>query len=77
MAKEVHDFLYKGDIDPKQTVTGIGGWTTGIFSGRWMRANRPDKVWRALSVRRHWSRPGDGDRRWRRCAARRRSTSSI
>ena len=41
MAKEVHDFLYKGDIDPKQTVTGIGGWTTGIFSGRWMRANRP------------------------------------
>src|ERR1035438_3658609 len=40
MAKEVHDFLYKGDIDPKQTVTGIGGWTTGIFSGRWMRANR-------------------------------------
>jgi acetolactate synthase I/II/III large subunit len=41
MAKEVHDFLYKGDIDPKQTVTGLGGWTTGIFSGRWMRANRP------------------------------------
>jgi thiamine pyrophosphate-dependent acetolactate synthase large subunit-like protein len=41
MAKEVHDFLYKGEIDPKQTVTGIGGWTTGIFSGRWMRANRP------------------------------------
>ena len=41
MAKEVHDFLYKGDIDPKQTVTGIGGWTTGIFAGRWMRANRP------------------------------------
>ena len=41
MAKEVHDFLYKGDIDPKQTVTGMGGWTSGIFAGRWMRAFRP------------------------------------
>ena len=41
MAKEVHDFLYKGDIDPKQTVTGCGGWTTGLFAGRWLRANRP------------------------------------
>lgn len=41
MAKEVHDFLYKGDIDPKQTVTGSGGWTTGIFAGRWLRAFRP------------------------------------
>jgi len=40
MAKEVHDFLYKGDIDPKQTVTGAGGWTTGLFAGRWLRANR-------------------------------------
>jgi len=40
MAKEVHDFLYKGDIDPKQTVVGYGGWTTGIFTGRWLRANR-------------------------------------
>jgi thiamine pyrophosphate-dependent acetolactate synthase large subunit-like protein len=41
MAKEVHDFLYQGDIDPRQTVTGSGGWTTGIFAGRWLRANRP------------------------------------
>jgi thiamine pyrophosphate-dependent acetolactate synthase large subunit-like protein len=41
MAKEVHDFLYKGNLDPKQTVAGFGGWTTGIFAGRWMRANRP------------------------------------
>lgn len=41
MAKEVHDFLYKGDIDPKQTVTGSGGWTSGIFAGRWLRAFRP------------------------------------
>ena len=29
IAKEVHDFLYKGSIDPKQTVTGWGGWTIG------------------------------------------------
>ncbi|MGA2601233.1 MAG: thiamine pyrophosphate-binding protein [Bryobacteraceae bacterium] len=41
MAKEVHDFLYKGDIDPKATVTASGGWTTGLFAGRWLRANRP------------------------------------
>ena len=41
MAKEVHDFLYKGDIDPKAVVTGSGGWTTGLFAGRWLRANRP------------------------------------
>ena len=41
MAKEIHDFLYKGAIDPKAVVTGSGGWTTGIFAGRWLRANRP------------------------------------
>jgi acetolactate synthase-1/2/3 large subunit len=40
LCKEVHDFLYKGDIDPKQTVTGWGGWTIGVHSGRWMRAFR-------------------------------------
>lgn len=41
MAKEVHDFLYKGEIDPKQTVTGSGGWTSGLYAGRWLRAFRP------------------------------------
>jgi thiamine pyrophosphate-dependent acetolactate synthase large subunit-like protein len=41
MAQEVHNFLYKGDIDPKQTVTGYGGWTTGLYAGRWLRAFRP------------------------------------
>jgi thiamine pyrophosphate-dependent acetolactate synthase large subunit-like protein len=41
MAKEIHDFLYKGQIDPKQTVTGLGGWTSGLYAGRWMRAMRP------------------------------------
>jgi acetolactate synthase I/II/III large subunit len=41
IGKEVHDFLYKGDIDPKQTVTGGGGWTIGVHIGRWQRAFRP------------------------------------
>jgi len=41
LCKEVHDFLYKGDIDPKQTVTGWGGHMIGYGSMRWLRANRP------------------------------------
>jgi acetolactate synthase-1/2/3 large subunit len=41
LAKEVHDFLYKGAIDPKQTLTGSGGWTSGLYAGRWLRAFRP------------------------------------
>ena len=41
LAKEVHDFLYQGEIDPKQTVTGSGGWTSGLYAGRWLRAFRP------------------------------------
>lgn len=41
LCKEVHDFLYKGDIDPKQTVTGWGGNMIGFGSMRWLRAHRP------------------------------------
>jgi len=41
LCKEVHDFFYKGDIDPKQTVMGGGGWTIGVNFGRWQRAYRP------------------------------------
>ncbi len=41
IGKEVHDFLYKGDLDAKQTVTGWGGWTIGTFVSRWLRAFRP------------------------------------
>jgi len=41
LCKEVHDFLYKGDIDPKQTVTGWGGNMIGFGAMRWLRANRP------------------------------------
>jgi len=41
ICKEVHDVLYKGDIDPKQTVTGWGGWMIGHYAARWLRAFRP------------------------------------
>lgn len=41
LCKEVHDFLYKGEIDPKQTVTGWGGNMIGFGCMRWLRANRP------------------------------------
>jgi len=41
MCKEVHDFFYKGDIDPKQTICGSGGWTSLNYSTRWLRAFRP------------------------------------
>jgi thiamine pyrophosphate-dependent acetolactate synthase large subunit-like protein len=41
LCKEVNDFLYKGSIDPKQTVTGWGGWTIGNAGARWLRAYRP------------------------------------
>lgn len=41
MCKEISDFLYKGDIDPKQTVVGKGGYTSGLYAGRWLRAHRP------------------------------------
>jgi len=41
IAKETHDFLYRGDIDPKLTVTGYGGAMIGRYGGRWLRAFRP------------------------------------
>ncbi len=41
LCKEVHDFFFKGGIDPKQTVLGGGGWTIGVNFGRWQRAYRP------------------------------------
>jgi thiamine pyrophosphate-dependent acetolactate synthase large subunit-like protein len=37
----VHDFLYKGKIDPKQTLTGYGSNLVGAYAGRWLRAYRP------------------------------------
>jgi thiamine pyrophosphate-dependent acetolactate synthase large subunit-like protein len=41
LCKEVHDFLYRGKLDPKQTVTGWGGNMIGFGCMRWLRANRP------------------------------------
>jgi acetolactate synthase-1/2/3 large subunit len=41
LCKEVHDFLYRGRIDPKQTVTGWGGNMIGFGCMRWLRACRP------------------------------------
>jgi thiamine pyrophosphate-dependent acetolactate synthase large subunit-like protein len=35
------DFFYRGDIDPKQTVTTVGGWTILRNALRWTRAFRP------------------------------------
>ena len=41
MAKEVHDFPLQGRHRSEADRHRLGGWTTGIFGGRWMRANRP------------------------------------
>lgn len=41
ICKEVHDFLYQGSIDPKQTLTGYGSNLMGNHAGRWLRAFRP------------------------------------
>jgi len=40
IGKEIHDLLYTGSIDPKQTVTGWGGWTCQRFVNPWLRAHR-------------------------------------
>lgn len=40
IGKEIHDLLYMGSIDPKQTVTGWGGWTCQRFVNPWLRAHR-------------------------------------
>jgi acetolactate synthase I/II/III large subunit len=41
ICKEVHDFLYTGSIDPKQTHTGYGSNLMGAHAGRWLRGFRP------------------------------------
>ncbi|MEO8026296.1 MAG: thiamine pyrophosphate-binding protein [Bryobacteraceae bacterium] len=41
VARELADFLYKGDIDKKQSVIGWGGWTSALYGGRYIRAYRP------------------------------------
>lgn len=41
IGKKLNEFLYHGDIDPKQTLTGWGGFTAQRFVPPMLRANRP------------------------------------
>ena len=41
ISQEVHNFLYKGKIDPKQTLTAWGGWHIGRNASLLLRAFRP------------------------------------
>ena len=41
IGKELHDFLYKGKIDPKQTLSGWGGFSWQRTTVPFLRANRP------------------------------------
>lgn len=41
IAQELQNFLYKGKLDPKQTVTGYGGLMMSRYTPRWLRAYRP------------------------------------
>ena len=40
IGKELHDFLYKGKIDPKQTLSGWGGFSWQRTTVPFLRANR-------------------------------------
>ncbi|MEZ5551481.1 MAG: thiamine pyrophosphate-binding protein [Pseudomonadales bacterium] len=44
LCHELADFLYHGEIDPRQTVLSAGGFTIGRFASRWVEANRPGQV---------------------------------
>lgn len=41
IARETQNFLDKGSDDRLASVFGGGGWTSGLFAGRYMRAQRP------------------------------------
>ena len=43
IGKELHDFLYKGKIDPKQTLSGWGGFSWQRTTVPFLRANRPGR----------------------------------
>ena len=44
IAKEIEDFLYKGDIDREQTTTVSGGFGIGKWTRRVLRAYRPGQI---------------------------------
>lgn len=41
IGREIYEFLFNGRLDPRQTVTGWGGFTTQRFVPPRLRANRP------------------------------------
>lgn len=44
IARDTQDFLDTGTGDRLAVVTGAGGWTSGMFAGRYMRAYRPGQM---------------------------------
>lgn len=44
IGKEIFEFFFNGDIDPKQTVTGSGGFTHQRYIPPRFRANRPGQT---------------------------------
>jgi thiamine pyrophosphate-dependent acetolactate synthase large subunit-like protein len=44
IGKEIYEFFYNGGIDPKQTVTGWGGYSSQRFVPPRLRANRPGQT---------------------------------
>lgn len=44
IARDTQHFLDTGTEDKLAVVTGGGGWTSGLFAGRYLRANRPAQM---------------------------------
>jgi thiamine pyrophosphate-dependent acetolactate synthase large subunit-like protein len=44
IGKEIFEFFFNGDIDPKQTVVGTGGFTAQRYVPPRLRANRPGQT---------------------------------
>ena len=44
IARDTQHFLDTGTEDRLAVVTGGGGWTSGLFAGRYLRANRPAQM---------------------------------
>ncbi|MFC1579092.1 thiamine pyrophosphate-binding protein [Pseudomonadota bacterium] len=44
IARDTQHFIDTGTEDPRAIVTGGGGWTSGIFAGRYLRAQRPGQM---------------------------------
>ena len=44
IARDTQHFIDTGTEDSRAIVTGGGGWTSGIFAGRYLRAQRPGQM---------------------------------